>query len=220
MRTTIIVFGSLLLSLVTLAPAASASPCQPATECPQWVCDQLGNACDPQPPHPNPRVITPYAHDNPDGSYTVGLRTCDTDNYCTDNDIYTTKPLGTVDSVTPYARSNPNGSTTVGYTICDANQVCTDHDLETVGPVPGTCIPYNPDALTNVCLTLGSTTTNVPIVTVGSHTQTVCPVGTICENVPVPDVGLGTLPVTTPTPVGFVEATVLCGLPTPCRVTL
>lgn len=51
---------------------------------------------------------------------------------------------------------------------------------------PGTCLfGYNPDSLSNVCYQASPGTT-VHAGTVGTSSMEVCPIGNICEDVPVP----------------------------------
>jgi hypothetical protein len=86
---------------------------------------------------------------------------------------------------------------------------------------PLACLEYNPAALTNVCLTMGSSVTPVPTPQVSTTPTPLCIVGPVCVPVPVPAVTVGSTPVTAPDPNGYVEATVLCGVaPGACRVTL
>ncbi len=208
MRTLILVLASLALSFVTLAPAASASPCNP-TDCPAWVCDQLGNACHPQVPNDKP-----YVHRNSDGSVTLGITECDENNFCSNQDIVTipAPKVPQVPTFSTYSRSNPDGSTTYGYTEC-SNNVCTDHNLATVPavgsipPPPSTCFAYNPDALTNACVTTGTAPVTLPFPVVGPP-QPLCVLGPECVNVPT--VGVGSITENVPTVSGYAEATVLC----------
>lgn len=86
---------------------------------------------------------------------------------------------------------------------------------------PLLCLAYNPVALTNVCLTMGSSVTPVPTPQVSTTPTPLCIVGPVCVPVPVPGVTMGTTPVTAPDPNGYFEATVLCGAaPGACRVTV
>src|SRR5581483_4302258 len=150
MITLILVLASLALSFVTLAPAASASPCNP-TDCPAWVCDQLGNACHPQVPNDKP-----YVHRN---------------NVGTDHNLATVPAVGSIP------------------------------------PPPSTCFAYNPDALTNACVTTGTAPVTLPFPVVGPP-QPLCVLGPACVNVPT--VGVGSITENVPTVSGYAEATVLC----------
>ncbi len=228
---------ALLASSFAILPAASAEcnatdpscnlyPCNLVKVCDPceigngFLCDPCsidnGRICDPQVPQvPNDK---PYVRHNADGSETIGLRTCNSSNFCNDDDLVTV-PAVHAPTITTYARQNADGSTTYGYTECQGT-TCSDHDLATV-PAATTCFAYNPDALTNACVVVGSTSEPVPVPTVGTHSQPVCVIGPECVNAPVPDVGIVWVPVDVPTLGGYVEATVLCGAAGSfCRVTL
>ncbi|SRR5581483_645756 len=140
--------------------------------------------------------------------------------------------------------TNPDGTETVSFDVCFGSGSCT-HVAETI---PTACLAYNPDALTNLCVTtgsqpegvsvpeptVGSRTITVPVPTVGTTPDHVCIVGPECVDVPVPGVGTNPTPetvpdvgvswqtvvVNVPTVGGYVEATALCGLNVPCSVTL
>jgi hypothetical protein len=74
------------------------------------------------------------------------------------------------------------------------------------------CFSYNPDALTNACVTGDvNGTTNVPTPYVGSDVISVCVLGPFCVSVPEPQ--WGTTAVPRAGAGGYVELTATCGLP-------
>jgi len=195
MKTVLLILASLILGPLAFAPSASASPCSPL-DCKEWLCDQLNNCHVTSP-------ITPYVRNDADGSKTVGIRTCDSDNVCTSDDVLTVGPA----TVPPIP------------TIPTLPPVPT----VPVAPQNATCFDYNPGALTNGCVTTNGTATYFvpePQPTVGTLHE--CVIGTECVDAPVPGATIVWTPLTAPAPGGYFEATVLCGVTGPalCRVDL
>ncbi|GEM_PF-1872407 len=113
-------------------------------------------------------------------------------------------------------RSNPDGSTTYTVEKCSIDgSWCTTVRSVTigkatvppVGPV-STCFDYNPDALTNACVSLNGGSQQVPVGYGGLVSKQVCVVGTECVTAIEPVITSG--PTTVGVPSGYVEPTAVC----------
>lgn len=88
-------------------------------------------------------------------------------------------------------------------------------------PPLAVCYPYNPGALTNACMGVGSDPEVVQSPPVTTPPVSVCVIGDLCASLPGMVLAPGmTHVVPVPAPYGYAEATALCGVVAACGVTL
>ena len=176
--------------------------------CDEWGCEQSDVYRTP------PLPTNAGVRANPDGSVSVYVVECNSMGVCAPRNVYTSPRL----PQQPGARANEDGSFTVHYTQCDANG-CSERGVTTI-PVR-TCYTYEPNAITNACITSGVDSETVAHPTVEQTQRTTCPVGSeTCTTHAWVAVDDGSTTVPVPVVGGYVEATILCGFNAPCRVTL
>lgn len=159
---------------------------------------------------------------NGQNSYTVTVTVCD-DGVCSTRAV-TTPPVNPPPVVVPPVNPPPvNPPPVVVPPVNPPPVVVPPVNPPPVNPPPvpnGVCFTYEPRALTNACVVVGSTTTGVPTPTVTFTSVNICIIGAeTCRDYPVPVLGIGNTNVPTPRPSGYVEATAACSFG-PCRVTL
>ncbi len=109
------------------------------------------------------------------------------------------------------AQKNADGSYTITFDTCNVDGWCRTNTRTVNPPVPvpdGTCIPYNPDALTNACVQTTGSSVAVPVGYGGLVSKPVCVVGTECVTAIEPVITSG--PTYVPLPSGYVEPTAVC----------